>query len=1108
MIDTPIPVLAPDLFLRQLHPAARLVPARMLARIIRREFDLPDDAVVRVPHTFCWNIARDRVLSWFSVEELNFTGDTPDYLYLVAAPAIRPELLGETIPPGHLTRCVYHAMLDHRIDGAFRADKVRPEQIRRFFRERGPAVMDEVRAVLDDEVRLSEEPSDRELLREFASLFCEVYYFDADLLAAYLPGVVDPVGLEKQFQTWFGSADLFHELQPGGPTELPASPQEVKLPGIVAESELPPVVSGSEADVLRQKADVLSRSGNDVRAIHLLQAAGDHSQADETLHRLSARVAIAVREPTAAGEWFDLLRPAIIRIEADYWGRADRLLYDLQKACLDTEKTIYAVELPTWIVTLGRQKIKRPLERPREVRVLLALRKATARIPRLELGLDDEKALTERMEAAAHECETRIRAEFGPILQQVLCEVGLEPAGLTEVIARGRIVAELLDQIIANGYLRIGDLRDALARNRLKLEDLRSPGEWLGGDALLRANRLLSERLDGVYRRGEIYLRALQRGSSLAFGTRVGRFLTLNLALPFGGAFMLLEGVGHMIEAGEGLYEFLAGVPSVPKSTVAASGAAGQLIVGLPHTLANTWNILLMGMFLLLMIRIRPFRRAVGHVAWLAFVDLPRRVFRSPIVRGIFNNPATRFFRRHLLMPTLFAALFFVSARLFGGDDREAWISAAVGYLVPLVFFRTRIGRGIEDTVNDGIELVWRVVSLNFLLAIGRFLLAIFRGLLEGVERAIYTVDELLRFREGDSSISYVFKLVSGTVWWLITYVVRFALNLLIEPQINPIKHFPVVTVSHKLLLPLAPSLARQAGVETATMGIIVSGIPGIFGFLAWELKENWKLYRANQSPTLNPVAVGSHGEKMRSLLHPGFHSGAIPRTYGRLRKAVRRMRRSGDHKSLYKHEHNLEHIGEAIHQMLEREMVTLLRSSRRWSARRIDAGVVQMSTNRVRLNLKIDDETITILIEDRAGWLIASLENRGRYDTWPAPQKTAFADALMGVYKLCGVDLVREQLARIISPAAAHAEPTDEGLRIPIGEIDSVFYPWSDSEMLRAVTAGGVEVPGEKPIARNLILLSAVDLEWKTWTERWEADQNGRNPANSLMQEWSIVGR
>ena len=57
--------------------------------------------------------------------------------------------------------------------------------------------------------------------------------------------------------------------------------------------------------------------------------------------------------------------------------------------------------------------------------------------------------------------------------------------------------------------------------------------------------------------------------------------------------------------------------------------------------------------------------------------------------------------------------------------------------------------------------------------------------------------------------------------------------------------------------------------------------MPGVFGFLVWELKENWRLYEANRSPTLGPV----HRRQPRrdgwsDLLRPGFHSGTLPKLY------------------------------------------------------------------------------------------------------------------------------------------------------------------------------------------------------------------------------------
>ncbi len=76
----------------------------------------------------------------------------------------------------------------------------------------------------------------------------------------------------------------------------------------------------------------------------------------------------------------------------------------------------------------------------------------------------------------------------------------------------------------------------------------------------------------------------------------------------------------------------------------------------------------------------------------------------------------------------------------------------------------------------------------------------VFARVMEAVERVLYTVDEWLRFRGGQGTSSLAAKAVLGMAWFLVAYVVRFFITLLVEPQINPIKHFPVVTVSAKIL--------------------------------------------------------------------------------------------------------------------------------------------------------------------------------------------------------------------------------------------------------------------------------------------------------------------
>ena len=65
------------------------------------------------------------------------------------------------------------------------------------------------------------------------------------------------------------------------------------------------------------------------------------------------------------------------------------------------------------------------------------------------------------------------------------------------------------------------------------------------------------------------------------------------------------------------------------------------------------------------------------------------------------------------------------------------------------------------------------------------------RRLLQGIERLLYTVDEWLRFKSGQSTPALVAKAGLGVVWFFVSYVIRFGVNVLLEPQINPIKHFP-----------------------------------------------------------------------------------------------------------------------------------------------------------------------------------------------------------------------------------------------------------------------------------------------------------------------------
>src|SRR5262249_47004189 len=135
-------------------------------------------------------------------------------------------------------------------------------------------------------------------------------------------------------------------------------------------------------------------------------------------------------------------------------------------------------------------------------------------------------------------------------------------------------------RIAEHGLLNIGDLRDAVSRNNLKLPDLAGPGSFLFGDELLRADRRLGVGMEAVYRRGEVYMRWLQRVSALAFGTPVGRFLTRFVVLPFGIAFAAL------VFAQEMLHLARVHLHLTPARTLTTVGVLGLFILLLLHVSA------------------------------------------------------------------------------------------------------------------------------------------------------------------------------------------------------------------------------------------------------------------------------------------------------------------------------------------------------------------------------------------------------------------------------------------------------------------------------------------------------------------------------------------
>jgi hypothetical protein len=322
------------------------------------------------------------------------------------------------------------------------------------------------------------------------------------------------------------------------------------------------------------------------------------------------------------------------------------------------------------------------------------------------------------------------------------------------------------------------------------------------------------------------------------------------------------------------------------------------------------------------------------------------------------------------------------------------------------------------------------------------------------VEGTLYAVDESLRFRSDESGLMLAVKAVLGAVWSVVEAGVRFCITLLIEPQLNPIKHFPVVTVSHKLLVPMIPVVATQLvdttgmerGLALTAVTFVSTCIPGVFGFLAWELKENWRLYAANRSATLRPVQVGHHGETMRRLLLPGFHSGTIPRLFARLRRIHARgsRRAGGGFGRIDRQRHELQHD---IATFFERDVIGLLERAAACEGLGITVDEVRLAVDRITVALgatDIDSPPLVVELARHGDSIESRIIDTGWLDGLPAEAEQPVRLAIAGYHRLAAADDATAAFADLPG-----APPT--------------------------VSAAGEELVPVAPIA------------WATWREAWE---------------------
>ncbi len=134
------------------------------------------------------------------------------------------------------------------------------------------------------------------------------------------------------------------------------------------------------------------------------------------------------------------------------------------------------------------------------------------------------------------------------------------------------------------------------------------------------------------------------------------------------------------------------------------------------------------------------------------------------------------------------------------------------------LLLNSRVGRNVEEVVADWIVQGWRRFGLRLIIGLFWFFVDVFRRLVETVERLMYAVDEWLRFRAAKAGRPWSPRPRWGCCGSSWPMCCDLPSTCCIEPQFNPIKHFPVVTVGHKLLLAAYKSVRRH-GCEPTGIG-------------------------------------------------------------------------------------------------------------------------------------------------------------------------------------------------------------------------------------------------------------------------------------------------
>ena len=182
----------------------------------------------------------------------------------------------------------------------------------------------------------------------------------------------------------------------------------------------------------------------------------------------------------------------------------------------------------------------------------------------------------------------------------------------------------------------------------------------------------------------------------------------------------------------------------------------------------------------------------------------------------------------------------------------------------------------------------------------------------------------------------------------------------------------------------------------------------------------------------------------------------------------------------------------------VEREFLALLNASTFWRDAPLSLGAVELWANRIRRRGLVPDAGDGAGVADVRGALGPAAGGRRGAGLAAAPvarAARALATALAGLYKLAGVDLVRQQVEALLPPSVSSYDVVDEGLGCRTGPTSTPRRStrWRPRRTGAArVTAGTFPEP-LPPLPVVPLLFDRVEVPWDWWVWAWEGDRAGK---------------